>query len=186
MTDAGADPVLDLLAGTPAVVVLVGTSGSGKTTLRRRLLAEGLAVGGVVSLDDLRREARDHVLRRGGAARPLQDYSATAVRRARRRSEVFAAFGCGYVADATHLRRRDRREHVAVASDAGLPAVAVLMPLLDVEELVRRNAARPPDEQVPADALLRQHHRRSLLSADGLLGEGFVTVHTPFDGAAGT
>jgi hypothetical protein len=56
-------------------------------------------------------------------------------------------------------------------------ARAVLTPLVAVEELVRRNALRAPDEQVPNDVLERQAHCRSLLSADLLLEEGFASVH---------
>ena len=44
------------------------------------------------------------------------------------------------------------------------------------DELARRNAARPPDEQVPVEALLRQRHRRTLLSAGMLREEGFTDV----------
>ena len=160
----------------PAVVVLVGTSGSGKTTYRRRLLGAGLAPDLVVSMDDLRREARARDASRGLRPRHLQGYSAYAARTAGRRCEVLAAFGVGYVADATHLVRRERRRHVAVAEDTELPAVAVLTPVLAPAELVSRNAGRDLDEQVPEEALLRQQHRRSLLSAGMLRDEGFVEV----------
>ncbi len=163
----------------PAVVMLVGTSGSGKTTYRGRLLAAGLSPASVVSMDDLRREVRARYGARGRRSRPLQAYSAYAARTAARRCEAMAAFGTGYVADATHLVRRERRRHVAVAEAVGLPAVAVLTPLLTVDELVRRNAGRDPDERVPEEALLRQRHRRSLLSAAMLGGEGFVDVIEP-------
>lgn len=158
------------------MVVLVGTSGSGKTTYRRALVGAGYPVDRVVSLDDLRRALRDDDRRRGRPQRPLQDYSVVAARIARRRSEVMAALGLGYVADATHLIRRDRRAHVAVAAGAGLVPVAVLTPLVELAELARRNDARPDDERVPDAALLRQRHRRSLLSPGMLLDEGFVEV----------
>ena len=162
--------------GDAVVVVLVGTSGSGKTTLRQWMVAAGLPADRVVSLDDLRREARADDLVRGGTARPLQDYSASAVRTALGRAEAMAALGVGYVADATHLLRRERQVHVRLAAEAGMAAVAVLTPLLPIEELVRRNAGRPADEQVPDDVLVRQRHRRSLLSAELLLDEGFTEV----------
>jgi predicted kinase len=166
-----------VLRDMPAVVVLVGTSGTGKTMFRRRLLEGGLPPDRVVSLDDLRREARAEDLARGFRARPLQGYSAAAVRRALRRGEVMAAVGTGYVADATHLVRRDRRVHVSIARDTGLPAVAVLTPLVDLEALLRRDLLRPTDERVPAEALARQHHRRALLSPHLLVDEGFDLVH---------
>lgn len=160
----------------PRVVVLVGASGTGKTTLRRRLVAAGLPEDLVVSLDDLRRRARASDLSRGRAGRPLQDYSALAARQALRRRDALAAFGAGYLADATHLRRRDRRLHVLTAQDTGLQAVAVLTLALPVDVLVDRNARRPSDEVVPVEVLLRQAHRRSLLSPSMLLEEGFTTM----------
>ncbi|MFL6133792.1 MAG: AAA family ATPase [Nocardioidaceae bacterium] len=166
-----------LAPGAPAVLVLVGTSGSGKTTLRRELVASGLPEDLVVSLDDLRREARDFDILRGRRPRPLQDYSPHAVRLAVRRGNAMAAYGAGYVADATHLRRRDRRLHVRTAEDTGLPSRAVLTPVLPLEVLVERNARRPPDEAVPVDVLARQAHRRSLICAETLAEEGFSVVH---------
>lgn len=158
------------------VVVLVGTSGSGKTTLRRRLVGRDLPPDLVLSLDDLRRELRAEDVRRGRPPRALQDYSAAAVRRAARRGDALAAYGAGYLADATHLRRRDRVVHVRVARETGLPVVAVLTPPASLEELVRRNARRPGEERVPEPVLARQHHRRSLLDAGLLRAEGFDDV----------
>jgi predicted kinase len=168
---------VDDWAHLPAVVVLVGTSGSGKTTLRRALVARGMPTDVVVSLDDLRHQARRSDAARGRPVRPLQDYSAIAVRAAGRRYDALAAFGTGYLADATHLRRRDRTPHLRTAAEAGLVARAVLTPLLSLEELVRRNDRRAVEEQVPVGVLARQAHRRSLLSAELLAAEGFTRVH---------
>jgi predicted kinase len=161
---------------TPEILVLVGASGSGKTTLRGELVAAGLPEDLVVSLDDLRREARRWDIAHGRVPRALQDYSALAVRLAVRRGNALAAFGAGYVADATHLRRKDRRLHVRTAEDTGLPSRAVLTPVLPLEALVERNARRPLDEAVPVDVLARQAHRRSLISAAALSEEGFSAV----------
>ncbi len=160
------------------MVVLVGTSGAGKTTLRRCLVESGLPPGVVLSLDDLRRAARRDDLYRGRPARALQDYSLHAVRRAARRADALATFGVGYLADAMHLRRKERCEHVLRAADTGLASTAVLLPAATLEELLRRNAGRPEDEQVPEDVLGRQHHRRSLLTVDLLREEGFTLVLT--------
>ena len=87
-----------------------------------------------------------------------------------------AAFGAGYLADATHLRRRERRRHLDNAVAAGLPSAALLTPEAPLEVLLARNAGRPPDERVPEPVLARQHHRRSSLDAERLLGEGFDVV----------
>src|SRR3954451_20644580 len=110
----------------PAVVVLVGTSGTGKTTYRRKLVAAGLPADAVVSMDDLRREERARDQARGRPPRALQRYSAYAARTAARRCEAMAVFGAGYVADSTHLVRRERRAHVLLAAEVGLRCVAVL------------------------------------------------------------
>jgi predicted kinase len=158
------------------IVVLVGTSASGKTTLRRELLSRGLDHDQVVSLDDLRRRARDRDVAASRPPRGLQEYSAVAVRHGSRWAHVLAAFGAGYLADAGASRRRDRREHLAIAADTGLRARAVLLAEVPLDELTRRNARRPRDEQVPADVLRRQVHRRSLLSAEMLAAEGFSGV----------
>jgi predicted kinase len=167
--------VLTLLE-QPVVVVLVGAAGSGKTTFRRSLVAAGYDAGRVVSLDDLRRCERAADAAAGRPVRSLQDYSLRAVRRAQRRCDALAGFGAGYLADATHLRRRERMAHVRVAADCGLPAVAVLLPDLTLATLLHRDAERPPDERVPTEVLAKQAHRRSLLSVDLLAGEGFAEV----------
>jgi predicted kinase len=159
--------VLTLLE-QPVVVVLVGAAGSGKTTFRRSLVAAGYDAGRVVSLDDLRRCERAADAAAGRPVRSLQDYSLRAVRRAQRR--------CDALADATHLRRRERMAHVRVAADCGLPAVAVLLPDLTLATLLHRDAERPPDERVPTEVLAKQAHRRSLLSVGLLAGEGFAEV----------
>jgi predicted kinase len=154
----------------PSVVVLIGAPGSGKTTYRRRLLARGLAPELVVSLDDLRRKLRD----RSAHPRPLQDYSYAALQIAHERQRALVEAGRGYLADATNLRRRERLAHIAMAGE--LPSYAVLMPAVPLAELLVRNARRPLDEQVPEDVIAAFAHRRSLLSQDLLLAEGFAAV----------
>lgn len=156
--------------------MLVGPPASGKTTLRGRLVARGLPPAQVVSLDDLRRELARDVEARGGPARPLQAWTVVALRRAAAQSEVLLADGVGYLADATHLRRRERVLHVHAAHRAGLPVVAVLLPGLPAEVLLARDARRPEPDRVPEDVLLRHVHRRSLLSPGLLRAEGFDAV----------
>jgi predicted kinase len=158
-----------------AVVVLVGPPASGKSTVRRRLLDEGRATR-ALSLDDERAALRDRDLAAGREPRPLQDYSLAAVRRCEATARELLASGRGYVADATHLRRKERVAHVRAAREAGLPAVAVLLPDLPVPVLAARNAGRPALRRVPDEALARHAHRRSLLTRSLLEAEGFDEV----------
>jgi predicted kinase len=152
------------------VVVLVGPPASGKSTVRRQLVAEGLPADLVVSLDDLRRELRD----RSADPRPLQDYTLVALRIAADRQRALVEQGRGYLADAQHLRRRERVAHVAAAGS--LTTVAILLPDLPVEVLLARNALRDDDERVPTEVIARAAHRRSLLTAGLLRAEGFTEV----------
>jgi predicted kinase len=138
--------------------------------VRRRLLADGLPPELVVSLDDLRRELRD----RSATPRPLQEYTLAALRIAADRQRVLVEQGRGYLADAQNLRRRERVAHVAAA--AGLPTVALLLPSLPLGVLLARNAQREDDDRVPDDVVARAAHRRSLLTRELLLAEGFTEV----------
>ena len=72
------------------------------------------------------------------------------------------------------MRRRERAGHVLVAGE--LPAYAVLLPEGSLAELLARNAARPQDEQVAGGVLAAFAHRRSLLTRELLLLEGFRDV----------
>ncbi|PJJ72333.1 putative kinase [Diaminobutyricimonas aerilata] len=157
------------------VIVLVGAPAAGKTTLREQLVASG-AVRDVVSPDDERAALREADVAAGRAPKPLQEYSLLAMRANAAAAERLLSAGRGYLADATHLRRRDRVAHVRAAREAGLPAIAVLMPDVPIEALRARNAARPELRRVPEDTLARHAHRRGLLSAALLREEGFDDV----------
>ena len=157
-----------------AVVVLVGAPASGKTTLRQTLLADHPFE--VISLDDERLTLRERDCAAGREPRPLQDYSWLAMRRGEEAAGELLRRGVGYLADATHLRRRERVRHVRAAHAAGLPAVGALLPELPLEELRARNASRPEFRRVPDDILERHAHRRSLLTPDLLTEEGFDDV----------
>lgn len=167
----------------PSVAVLVGPPASGKTTLRRRLVRAGLRPELVVSLDDLRREIAAEVAAAGGPQRPPQDWTVRALRLATVRQAELLAAGAGYLADSTHLRRRERVAHVRAAHAAALPAVALLLAALPLDVLWARNAARAPDERVPEPVLARHAHRRSLLTPELLAAEGFDVVLEAADDA---
>lgn len=158
------------------MVVLVGPPAAGKTTVRRALLAAGLPQRLVVSLDDLRRELRRNAVTAGRPAREVQDWTTGALRVAAARQQALLAERTGYLADATHLRRRERRAHVVAAHAAGLPAVALLLDEHPPHELAGRNAGRSADEVVPERVLLAMAHRRSLLTPASLAEEGFDVV----------
>jgi predicted kinase len=157
------------------VVVLVGAPGSGKTTVRTRLLADHPGTP-VLSPDDERAAMREQDLEEGRVPRPLQDYSLPALRRCADGAAALLAEGRGYIADATNLRRKERVPQVRAAHEAGLPAIAVLLPDLPVAALVERNASRTELRRVPADSLIRHANRRSLLDAETLRQEGFDEV----------
>jgi predicted kinase len=159
-----------------AVMVLVGAPASGKTTLRAQLLAAGSGSFPVLTPDDVRAELRDRDIVAGREPRDLQDYSLSAMRRCADRAAELLAAGSGYLADATHLRRKERVAHVRAAHEAGLPAVAVLLPALPLEVLSARNAQRPSERRVPDGILAKHAHRRSLLTTDLLREEGFDDV----------
>lgn len=160
---------------TEAVIVLVGAPGSGKTTLRNRLLSEGRATA-VLSLDDERVALRERDVAGGREPRDLQDYSLPALRRCTAAARALLAEGHGYLADATHLRRKERVLHVRAARQAGLPVVAFLLPDIPVATLAARIAARPEQRRVSDEVLARHAHRRTLLSARMLEEEGFDEV----------
>lgn len=158
------------------MLVLVGPPASGKTTWRRRLVADGYPPERVVSLDELRREVAARVEAAGGPVRSPEEWTPRALRLAARLRAEMLADGRGYLADATHLRRRERVVHVRGAASAGLPAVALLLPEVPLDVLRARNAGRSGHDLVPDDVLVQFAHRRALLSADLLREEGFAVV----------
>ena len=159
-----------------SVLVLVGAPAAGKTTVRAQLLAASPEALIVLSPDDERARMRARDTAAGREPRDLQDYSLPALRLCATRAEELLSSGRGYLADATHLRRKERVAHVRRAHEAGLAAVAVLLPDLPLAVLADRNARRPAERRVPDEILARHAHRRNLLSADLLRGEGFDDV----------
>lgn len=167
-------PVVEHDTVPERVVVLVGAPASGKTTLREAFVAQSPIA--VLSPDDERDAMRARALAAGREPRALQDYSLPAIRRCEEAAARLLAEGRGYLADATHLRRRERVAHVRAAHTAGLPAVAVLLPDLPLEVLAARNDRRAEHRRVPENALARHAHRRGLLTAALLREEGFDDV----------
>ncbi|MDR2985863.1 MAG: LLM class flavin-dependent oxidoreductase [Nocardiopsaceae bacterium] len=144
----------------PALVVLVGPSGSGKSTWA----AERYRTSEIVSSDQLRGVvgSGEHDLDASSDAFALLDQIVAA--RLRR--------GLNTVVDTLGLDADRRRAHLALARQAGLPAVAVLFDT-DAADCRRRNRnrARP----VPATALNSQLRRMSDAAGE-LVAEGWAVV----------
>ncbi|TDD66818.1 LLM class flavin-dependent oxidoreductase [Jiangella aurantiaca] len=146
----------------PALVVLVGASGAGKSVwAQARYRAQE-----IVSSDDLRGVV--------GSGRHDLDATDDAFALLDRIVAARAGRGLTVVVDTLGLDADRRRGYLAVARDAGLPAVAVLFDT--PAELCRaRNAAR--DRPVPAPALAGQLRRAGQVGAE-LDGEGWDLVVT--------
>ena len=173
-------PALVRLALPPgSVLVLVGAPASGKTALRTQLMTEGGDATEplvILSPDDERGRMRARDVAAGREPRNLQEYSLPALRRCAAGAEEVLSLRRGYLADATHLRRKERVAHVRAAREAGLPAVAVLLPDLPLAVLADRNSRRSEERRVPDGILARHAHRRGLLSVELLRAEGFDDV----------
>jgi predicted kinase len=148
----------------PSLVVLVGAAGAGKSTLAARLFEPSEILS-----SDAYREAVS-----GNAA----DQGATrlAFRILHRELGRRLAAGRLVVVDATNVETAARRELVARATAAGIPAVAIVL-ALPPAVVSARNAARI-GRQVD-QAVVDRHLDRlaSVLAADRLNGEGFAAVH---------
>src|SRR5215475_5638841 len=151
----------------PALVVLIGASGSGKSTWA----AQRYRPSEVVSSDQLRGVvgSGDNDLDASAEAFALLDQIVAA--RLRR--------GLNTVVDTLGLDAERRREHLALARRAALPAVAVLFDI-DLAECRRRNSRRA--RPVPASVLDSQLRRMPDVAAE-VAAEGWVVISEPSQAA---
>lgn len=139
----------------PKLWITRGLPASGKTTYARELVASR-PPGSVVRLnrDDLRRMALP-----GGYTKPQPDAEAqiTNIRDA----ALARLLRCGrdVIIDDTNLRTRYVRDILRIAGQAGATVEFVDFTHVPVDECLRRDAARPPAEQVGAPVILDMHRR---------------------------
>ena len=155
----------DLVLPDPSLVVLIAPAGAGKTTFAARhfLPTE------ILSSDAFRaRIAGNEADQRATRAAFRQLHRALERRLARQRLTVV---------DATNVERAARQALLALASSAGIPAVAIVLDLAPAT-VIARNAGRT--NRVLDEAVVRRHLARLRASLDGpggpLDGEGFERV----------
>jgi predicted kinase len=157
----------------PCVVMLVGPPGAGKSTLARAL-AERLGNGtAVLSYAAHRAEVS------GDPADPAADPQAGVLLRDRLVDRCVR--GLTTMVDGTHHLARTRAALLAIAVDAGLPAIAAVLST-PLEVCLARQLARPlpePGKQHSlrvAEPQVREIDRAIQNARAGLAGEGFL-VH---------
>lgn len=168
----------------PCVVMLVGAPGSGKSTLAT-VLAEHLGDRvAVLSYASHRAEVS------GDPADPAADPAAGALLFARLRDRCRARDTT--IVDGTHHLARTRAALLAIAADAGLPVIAVVLST-PIQVCLARNQGRPLPEPGKRHSLRVPEQRvraidRAIQDARAGLGdEGFlVHVLVPSDMAPGS
>ena len=147
----------------PALVVLVGAAGAGKSTFAARQFRPDE----VLSSDDFRARISGDP-----ADQTVSGAAFSALHR-----ELSRRLGAGRltVVDATNVQPRARRALLARASDARVPAIAIIL-ALPAALVLARNAARP-GRVVPEDAVRRQlADLERTLAAGRLDREGFAEI----------
>lgn len=144
----------------PVLVIPRGLPGSGKSTYARARAADARTV--VVSLDSLRemlKGSRKAFHKAKGSSQPKVSASLTGVvvDTALAMTESLLKAGYSVVYDAQNLNLRGVEELRKLAEECNAEVEVVPMPTLSLAELLERNLARPKDDQVPEEYLVRQY-----------------------------
>lgn len=171
--DGGVSEALirDITTHAPCVVMLFGPPGAGKSTLATEL-AEGLGEPTAVLSYAAHREEVS-----GNPADPAADPSAGALLRTRLADRCAARQTT--IVDGTHHLERSRRALLAIAAEAGLPAIAVVL-TTPLPVCLDRQLDRPPPApgtqhglRIP-DLQVREVHDALQDALPGLASEGFI------------
>jgi protein phosphatase len=146
----------------PSLVLLIGPTGAGKTTFARRFFGpfEVVSSGfcrGVVGNDEGDQGVTHHAF-------DVMHYIVRKRLMLRRLT----------VADATNVRREDRKPLLDLARDYGVPAVAIVFDM--PEDVCCTWNQQRPDRQVGPD-VVRQHRDALDRSLPSLADEGFAHVY---------
>ena len=145
----------------PTLVVLVGAAGSGKSTFAARWFDPSEVLSSDAFREILSGDAAD------------QRATKTAFSIIHREVTKRLAAGRTVVVDATNVEPSARRQLVARATFAGVPAVAIVF-ALPRDVVLARNAARP--ERVVDPAIVERHLERVAAALQTIANEGFASV----------
>lgn len=137
----------------PHLIVLIGLPGSGKSSLANQLVRE-CPLRSLISTDQIRSDLfGDAALQ--GAWQKVQREVARQFCQAALQIQTGTMIEAIY--DATNVRRRQRRQMIALAYDCGFTAITGVWLNLPLEVCLSRNQRR--DRQVPEAVILQMYRR---------------------------